>query len=262
MTLPLPTKLYKYRDTGMYTESIFNDRELYFAPPVAFNDPFDCGFHILCTGEHNQQVLEASVFRIVRDKHPEWSLQDHFDAAKQVAEAMLESRLDDTTQVFQDKLIGDTNSRVGILALTERSDDILMWSHYADCHKGICLEFQTDLEVGYFVDAKPVAYSDEYPRLDLLKIVKEESFRSSAPWMLTKANHWAYEKEWRILDFENGPGSQSFPARCLSGVILGCRIPDMGRAKVLKWVGQFEHKVEVFQAKESPTHFRLNMEPV
>jgi hypothetical protein len=29
-------------------------------------------------------------------------------------------------------------SKVGVMCISEVPDDILMWSHYADCHKGVC----------------------------------------------------------------------------------------------------------------------------
>ncbi len=33
------------------------------------------------------------------------------------------------------------NDTIGILCFTEKNDNLLMWSHYANSHKGFVLEF-------------------------------------------------------------------------------------------------------------------------
>ncbi|MCH7989143.1 MAG: DUF2971 domain-containing protein [Planctomycetes bacterium] len=164
--------------------------------------------------------------------------------------------------IFQDKIAADTNRKVGILSLTERNDDILMWSHYADEHKGICIEFRTDIDSSFFVKAEPVAYSKKYPQLNLLEVVTNEKIRAAAPWMLTKSVHWKYEREWRVLDFVAGRGIRTFPAECLSGVYFGCRTPPDEKETVMAWVSAMPHSVAVYQATESPAHFRLDIERI
>src|SRR5206468_8011067 len=100
-------------------------------------------------------------------------------------------------------------------------------------------------------------YSDKYPHLDLLEIVQDKTFRDATPWMLTKSSDWSYEREWRILDFEIGPGIKTFPPECLSSAILGCCIPEEQRAKVLKWIRNFPTHVQILQARKSTTNSRL-----
>lgn len=146
--------------------------------------------------------------------------------------------------------------------MAERNDNIVMWSHYADEHKGICLAFRTDIEATFFADALPVVYDDKYPSLNLREIVENPDLRKAAPWMLTKSTNWGYEREWRILEFQAGPGPRTFPAHCLSAVFLGCRIPDHGREKVMQWVSAFPSNLSVHQAHPSPTDFCLTFERI
>ncbi len=159
-------------------------------------------------------------------------------------------------------LARDNNDKAGILCLAATCTDILMWSHYANHHRGICLEFRTNVEDSIFRKAQAVTYTDEYPQLDLLKIIQDEKFREASPWMLTKSSCWSYEREWRILDFENDPGIRTFPPTCLSAVILGCCIPTNEKKKVLRWIRAFPTPVRILQAKKSNTHFRLEIAEV
>ena len=260
MSNSVPPKLYKYRPWGGYTDSIFTKQELYFAAPMEFNDPFDCGFHIHCQGDLNQEVLAACAFKDVRAKHPEWTREEMVEAAEQVGAAIATDHLGDVTAIFKKKLAQVTNMKVGILSLAERSDDILMWSHYANCHRGVCIEFRTDADSRMFSRAQPVIYRDDYPHLNLREVVESKTLRAAADWTLTKSSEWKYEKEWRVLDFNVGPGVQKFPDSCLSSVILGCRFPEEEREKIVNWTQSFSHPVPLFQAKQSATHFRLEME--
>ena len=107
---------------------------------------------------------------------------------------------------------------------------------------------------------QPVEYSHDYPALDLEAIVTKEELRAAAPWMLRKADHWSYEKEWRVLDFETGPGAKPFPAPCLTGVILGCRIPADEEVKVREWVADWPTSIALYRARKSKTSFRLEIE--
>jgi hypothetical protein len=255
-----PIRIFKYRDTGPNTERIFKDRKLYFASPGSFNDPFDCSFHVLVEGARNEAVTEAFAWSLIKDRLPDLSPEDQVQGAKQVRERLIATRGKEFQQIVIDKLSEDTNKRVGICCFTEVNDDILMWAHYADCHRGICLEFaSTDDPLNA---AQPVEYTSEYPALDLEAIVTKEELRAAAPWMLRKADHWSYEKEWRVLDFKTGPGAKLIPTFCLTGVILGCRIPPDEEARVQQWIADWPSEIKQYRARQSKSSFRLDIEQV
>ena len=55
----------------------------------------------------------------------------------------------------------------GVCCFSEKKDDILMWSHYADGHKGFCLEFITpkhnrDQEVIYNQERLSARFKEKY----------------------------------------------------------------------------------------------------
>jgi hypothetical protein len=255
----LPPHLYKYRDMGEFTAKIITNRELFFAAPTDFNDPFDCDFHILCQGNYAQNVIASQVLKTAKRIHPEWSDEQAFEAAERAGAAIVDKHHEEASHQLGKSLARDYNDKAGIFCLAATATDILMWSHYANHHRGICLEFRTNVKDSIFSKAQPVTYREEYPRLDLRKLVEDKDFREATPWMLTKSSFWSYECEWRILDFENGPGVRTFLPECLSAVILGCCIPDEERKKVMSWVQNFPTPVRILQAKKSYTNFRLEI---
>jgi hypothetical protein len=256
----LPSKLYKYRDVGEFTEAIFDSGTLFFSPPSKFNDPFDCGFYVAVSGSDNEQVVECVAWGQVTEKFPSMTLADKREATQQVRKELLARHRSDLEDIAIKMLEKETTDQVRICCFSEVRDDILMWSHYSDYHRGICLEFSPT--EGFLREAQPVNYSDKYPSLDLISVVKDEDLRAAAPWMCQKAEQWIYEKEWRVLDFDGGTGKKLLPPCCLTGVILGCKISDPDKAKVDRWIEAWPSPITVYQATQSKTSFQLKIDEV
>ena len=68
-----------------------------------------------------------------------------------------------------------------------------MWSHYANKHKGIVLQFEIAKNTETMLHAVKVNYSNEYPTLNFA----QEMSGQLAKIMLRKSKDWEYEKEWR-----------------------------------------------------------------
>jgi len=65
-----------------------------------------------------------------------------------------------------------------------------MWGHYADHHRGICLEFNA--RTSDFCQAIQVNYSAEYPQFSLADGTDLSPFHS-------KSADWSYEQEYRLI---------------------------------------------------------------
>jgi hypothetical protein len=123
----------------------------------------------------------------------------------------------------------------GILTLTAEPADILMWSHYADQHKGLCLEFDTMRGIDVFRDALPIRYTKTFPQIDGFKFGSSELVE---PILLTKSEHWSYEQEWRIIRVPDGRGVVTLPPESLTAVIIGARISEKDEIAVREWINR------------------------
>jgi len=106
-----------------------------------------------------------------------------------------------------------------------------MWSHYAEKHRGLVLEIETDeLEPG--VNLVPYVFDVRYrsspPVISSLTSSMEEFESDFNRAFSTKALNWSYEEEVRIscaapdgitLD---APLDRNFPLSCIKRVIVGC----------------------------------------
>ena len=90
--------------------------------------------------------------------------------------------------------------------MSKSYEEILLWSHYADSHKGIVIGFNADKHP--FVDNPPISmdYSDERFTLDADKLLTCDIHSDIKSILLRKNKVWKYEKECRFLfDVQNNP---------------------------------------------------------
>jgi hypothetical protein len=118
----------------------------------------------------------------------------------------------------------------GVCCFSDESmkNDILMWSHYTDKHKGICLIFNDNLRFifkenklsnSYVCEPSGphvVNYTKEY--LDYYPSQKIFNIRS---FFTTKFQIWSYENEYRYISPIEG--NFYFKKDCLEEIIFGLR---------------------------------------
>lgn len=232
---PKPNVLFGYvslRDVcAEYARDQIANRRFWFSSLLQFNDPF-----------------EAHVTFSFRGRARDW--------AREFPGAQLPSG--ETLATLSRELhkgAREDAARIGMLCLSERGDNVQMWSHYADHHRGACLEFRD----GVFArQAQPVRYSRRHPEVRFFSQDKDERGRRI---LLTKADDWAYEREWRVLDAEGGPGLRVVQDAGLACVILGCRTTPQDEQRVRQWIQQSGTPLELRRATRSETSYALRIIP-
>lgn len=249
--------LYKYRSIDRSDSArahhIITRREAFFAKKNSFNDPFDCRHGITFDGNRNQQARYLK--RIARLGNPD---KNRLERRIRVSEFRRENVLINPNNIAicqqKEEEIHDT---VGIFCLSRSPDDILMWSHYSDGHTGYCVVFQDDPSDPFIGRAQEVIYTDEFPIVNPVREDSDTRFRKS---ILTKAERWSYEKEWRIIDARNGPGVQVYPVHLLHGVILGAKMSVDDKLLVRDWCRSGSHSIEFYQAHLHESRYALRIE--
>lgn len=116
----------------------------------------------------------------------------------------------------------------------------LMWSHYADSHKGFCVEYDfsgSDEETLSKLPF-PVVYSEERPlvpweaALDNSEKNMEQAARAIMMGLLTKDKAWEYENEWRILVGVSEDSELVMPK--VSCIYLGAAVEKENSDKILE----------------------------
>lgn len=244
----LPRLLYKYRSLSdgskKYTLDIFRKCELYFSAPQNFNDPFDCKLSPIIGSQ--KEFAEAMAERQI------------LNYKKEDVVASLNAN-PNLLQKFKDA-VGNVMNRHGICCFSKKNADLLMWSHYADCHTGICLEFDVTKDPGFFTFPINVHYQDAYPKID---ISEEDKYKEYVITLIsTKYSEWSYEEEIRIMKDSNK--AYSFEPSALISVTFGCKVEDAVIEEVKHVVEanlNLKH-VKFYKAVMDDTDFKLNISQI
>jgi hypothetical protein len=149
----------------------------------------------------------------------------------------------------------EDSKELRVFCLTEVNDNILMWSHYADKHKGFCIEFErSDHNFLAGESCVPVFYpeDDQLPTYKPLDLLKPESFAGIAT---TKAKLWSYELEWRMISREKGNRPYALPGD-ITAIIFGERMNEKHRQTIKNILGLGMLYLEAIKMKD---RFRLKI---
>ena len=128
-----------------------------------------------------------------------------------------------------------------VLSLSATPSHDLMWSHYADGHKGVALTF--DASHGEFALAYQVTYAPERVPLD---ITSQDLTAVLHATLLSKRESWAYEREFRCIAPEPWESDtlrlkeqylRFLPSQLL-GVIFGAKTLPESEAEVVAWAAE------------------------
>lgn len=194
-------RLFKFRDDSERTLELLRTREAFFPFPSQINDPFDCKFPVSfdCT---EYQIFSWIAKLPIADPQK----QVMFDSYKK-------GQLDN--EAILDWYRKDQSRISTIYCLSEVNDNQLMWSHYSNGHKGICVGFEThvfakslclrfddpllrrmgDLYLDGYIPTFKVTYLSNRPAP---YNVFTGNYEDIKPHITSKSDIWCYEKERRI----------------------------------------------------------------
>jgi Protein of unknown function (DUF2971) len=241
-------KLYKYLSPERL--DVLKNCQIRFTQPTAFNDPFDCLPHFSVSEELNPlgsrfYFLQASPEDIgdsrLKDEVTEHVRKSYAADSSYTLEAVI---MQEPIPLEHQGILGDSFRRelsrsaqesALVLSLTENSNNLLMWAHYAKDHTGFVIGFDSTHSYFHSAGTNPsnpgflnqVKYIDERPSGVCGTFSVEQAY-------LTKSLDWSTEHEWRILQRVGNAtktiGAEpfsihlfGFPGEAIAEVVIGAR---------------------------------------
>ncbi|MGD0886417.1 MAG: DUF2971 domain-containing protein [Thermodesulfovibrionales bacterium] len=258
--------LYRYRRNSEEMENLIAENKLYFYPPTALNDPFDSKLRFSyndCKEEDFRIINEM----ICRRRMPNSSEEEIQQEVERPRSNYMDPKWQYEFREFSKDLLQSSIDKIGLLSLTKKCDDILMWSHYADGHKGLCLEFSKQvIDANYYCGK--VTYSNDYLSFKefnkAMDATHEDNYIVMGECLLfRKSKHWDYECEWRIIYPDRiEPGGNrllDYPPQMLTGIIFGCEMSEDDKKTIREMIRKRTHKTRLFQARKKDDEFALDI---
>lgn len=256
----LPKTLYKYRDwSNKFHRKLISNQEIYFAKPSEFNDPFEGNTPVrwdLLT-EEDCFKKNLDIINIVhKDKDQEKVREYAWKVTK------------DKILWHPDKLKKETTEQIdkwggliGLLSLSSIKDNILMWSHYANNHKGFSVGFDSSyLASKYDFDfIEPIIYQLKYPIISGLEEITQQFHKK----FFYKSNFWEYEKEWRISKNHIKNRTLKLNPESINEIIIGCCTSLKDESDIIKMSKKkLGSHIDIFRSVKSEDSFNLIMEKI
>lgn len=283
----LPKKLYRYRPLTKpdnIKDEICNGN-VFLAPPFMMNDPFDsCSLlrehhpltYMRTKAEFENRfepIMDKGVFEKIFNS-PNWL--DNliaYIAAKYVAPTEIDSAKETVIRIMMEELeklntsLNDMIWKTSRFAcFTEKPTNLPMWNHYAQEHKGICVEYDTDsIDNIYCINRFfPVYYTDRLPDgTELMGSKKIPTYAFTDYFLIHKLKDWSYESEWRLI-YDVGSWYRSpedvpddfwdkgkvIKLALPSKVFLGTKIPPSDEEQIRKWCNEIGTPVQKMKCTE------------
>ena len=233
----VPSCLYKYRTIDS-AKQFLDNHSIYFSSCKQFNDPFESAINLL-TKYTPQQYYDTFIFAGMNPQ-----------LAKELTRQVFDGTIDGDTIIKQ--LTEDVISSTGYFCMTTKPDNLLMWAHYADGHKGVCLKFDILKDLDSFLVPVKVDYNSQYINFDCLSSDLLSVLRRKSP-------DWEYEDEYRIIKTDH-QGLWEIKQDCLVEIIFGCRTSVEDKISIKSIVSSSGFKnITYFEAKEKKGSYGLDI---
>lgn len=235
----------KFRKIDKYLLKSLVNGEIYFSRPDRLNDPFDCRVNIRKSLEN---AISRGEFPIRKKLENLRGLDDFF--------VDVERRI----------------STLGICAFSRNPTQTLMWSHYGDEHKGVCLTYS--FPKSYFYENKDhilgvsemdygVTPLSDWLLAEGYRVDSFEKFRDELliKMLTVKADPWRYEEEVRII--RNSEGVEALGKQYLKRVCFGLHTSESDMALIRKIMEQYDYEISLCKMKRSfASDFGIEMEEI
>ncbi len=258
-----PARLYKYRAIPDVKSKRVRRRlrkpivrlllhnELWLASPMSFNDPFDgrSGYAIDERGDALREMVDANFART----QARYGVQ----LGAQLRDEFVEDP-DDLIRGLENNH-EEIIKRLGVCSLSKHSHNQLMWAHYANEHRGFCVQLSVAHDVRNLY-CHEVGYSNKYPvKTD---VFRNRDVKSDQLPFLRKSEDWADEGEWRIVEPDQVNVPRKFAPSALTALMFGLRTTQDDKDYITKLLAERERRHRcspvVYEAVQARHRYRVS----
>jgi len=173
-----------------------------FLPKIEdLNDPFECNIFYDLDILMNKFIDNLNKFINYAEFLDENTFEDETPAISEFLKQTVKESIEKELSKLEDMI----KNKTSIICLTEDYSVNPMWAHYADNHKGICIEYDFKNISNFIFEILcfPIEYVENSDNTLELSALFDDTIKTNSIWLLRlilrKSHDWKYEKEWRII---------------------------------------------------------------
>ncbi|WP_170235748.1 DUF2971 domain-containing protein [Colwellia demingiae] len=159
--------------------------------------------------------------------------------------------------IEHEKLLKRQMQTLCVCSLSEAYDEPLMWSHYSDGMRGVCLMFDKDELKRSSLEFEKVEYGNTPPKIDFFdRYIKHKNNEEMelGKFLLTKHTGWTYEKEFRSVSFKVNDNIdqlgflKKLKKNSLKAIIMGSKISQVDKTLLITLSEKFGFELYIAKA--------------
>jgi hypothetical protein len=239
-----PQSLFKFSKISEYTYSSLINKAVFLSKAIDLNDPFELDID----------------FDITLSKQEKTALG--------LKEPLDNKELDEILNNAKNKL-NEMLDRNRILSLSSNPYELLMWSHYADEHKGICIEYDRKscclLKDKHHCQKVIYPHNEQKTKIKLIPLVfayEEVKELFDTIIFARKASNWKYENEWRLVleDSDNIGVQLLHDSVKIKSITFGLRTPSHHKIAMFTLINKFyDNEVLFYQSIKSSSDLAIQI---
>jgi hypothetical protein len=288
-------QLFKYASIET-AQAILQNRTLKWSAPELFNDPFEFKSPLELGFDWNEirdPLVERFTRVIIQEEEPSLPLgnpiglviamarqenpeRDPAKARRLIDVSKLLEIWEQTTERDR-KVWLEMKKKYRVLCLSAAPNNILMWSHYAQYHKGLVFAFEPKIgSNSSLLGARPVTYTKSVPVAGTMEdflgyitgqTTQPDPAKAFENSVYTKSSDWAYENEFRIFDTMQDGESGFFSYRGFSppelvAIYFGCRTTKESKDEITAAARSVGTPISFFNMRDERIRFELTSVPV
>lgn len=197
--MTVPEILFKYVGSAQHHLDILRKRQIRFTQPDDLNDPHDC-----IPGVVPPTDVAAFVDGVISRSAP-GGLLPRLSAQQQAnARGALIAQYEADVEALVERcfdIVRRNMNRAGVLSLTTSNDNLVLWAHYGDSHRGMVIGFRSGYapllkrpgEAKSEGELLPVSYGPDRA------VLAVDHIDLPVDVLFQKHDRWRYEDEWRVV---------------------------------------------------------------
>jgi hypothetical protein len=206
--------LFKYSTINCYSITNLTKNQLYMQPAIHLNDPYEFIFNFDVKEDEYLDFIKliyGDQYTIFLDK---------------------KCSLDEVLTYARDYYFPEARKEIGVACLTKNQHDDLMWAHYGNNHRGICIEY--DITKFPFDQFKPIDYVSETLTISMkdISMLSDQKIGKFEEMFLRKHKIWTNETEWRLISKANS--TINYEANSIVSITFGFFCSDKDKEDIYK----------------------------
>ena len=267
-----PKSFFKFRDLSKRTIENITDNYIWLAEISTLNDPFECSVQVdnndslkkyYSTKEFRnffktltgQELTNKEIKLLTESSEPHDEYVKICGNRKIPFSQTSEEHLEKVNKRWSE-IVEKINLDIRICSFSTTKKSLLLWSHYANEHKGITIEYNfedTEIVTSFI---QPVIYRNKIEKIDFFE---NYSIMKMVGSSLIKSKDWKYEKEWRLTIFrqkENFPKKITVPKPI--AIYLGTKF-NTNKKELINELFEIanQRNIPIYQMEKHPNKFKL-----